>query len=313
MGLQVAPQPDENKYYMGGGGSDHPLFIPPDQSNRSQAKSLGRIRAIWVLAVITALGLAVAVGAGPGVGLHKSTISRSPHLSLLVSLPSAFSNTNFFSLPSHVSTASTEASSAMPVTIRQPSNAPISSLQPSKTPITTNGVISVVSNPLRQSSPSTSTPTPPLPISTTTTTPPNPSQTSSNDKRSFLCSILNGTTCQIAYSQYNDTYLYKSRASYILPSGVNSVANTLFSSADNGCAAVFSCHSDAEYTVGMTSALVKAAFDFLYQNDHINVCGSSYLSNGCHVTVNACENCEPSVPCGSLSAENIAIKYPCVT
>lgn len=304
---------------MGGGGSDHLLFDLPHQSNRSQAKSPGRIRAIWVLAVITAVCMAVAVGGGHGVGLHKSKMSpmsRSPHLWLLVFLPSAFSNAYFFSLPSHTSTASTEASNA-PFTILQPSNAPISTTQPSKSPITaiqTSGVVSVASSPPRQSSSSTSTPAPPLISSSSTTmAPPNLSQTSSNDKGSSLCSSLNSATCQIAYSQYNDTYLYKSRASYILPSGVNSAANTLFSSADNGCTAVFSCHSDAEYAVGMTGAQIKAAFDFLYQNDHVRICGSSYWSNGCHVTVNACENCEPVVPCGSLSAENIAIKYPCVT
>lgn len=182
------------------------------------------------------------------------------------------------------------------------------------TAIQTSGVVSVASSLPRQSSPSTSTPAPPLVSSSSTTiAPPNLSQTSSNDKGSSLCSSLNSATCQIAYSQYNDTYLYKSRASYILPSGVNSAANTLFFSADNGCTAVFSCHSDAEYAVGMTGAQIKAAFDFLYQNDHVRICGSSYWSNGCHVTVNACENCEPVVPCGSLGAENIAIQYPCVT
>ena len=88
-GLQVAPQLDENKYYIGGGGPDHPLFVPPNQSFRSQAKSPSRIRANWVLSVIIALGLAVAVGVGLGIGLHKSTTSRSPHIWLLASLPFA--------------------------------------------------------------------------------------------------------------------------------------------------------------------------------------------------------------------------------
>ena len=248
-------------------------------------------------------------------------------------------NTDFFSLPSHASTASIEASNA-PFTIIQQSNAPLPTIQSSKTPIATvqtSEVISVASNPPHQSNPFTSTPTSPLPtssttttappipstssptsplpsISTTTTAPPVPSQISSNDKGSSLCSILNGTTCQIAYSQYNDTYLYQRRASYILPSGVESAANTLFSSADSGCAAVFNCDTDAELAVGMTGAQIKAAFDFLYHtNDHVKICGSSYLSNGCHVTVNACESCEPVVPCGSLSAEDVAIQYPCVT
>ena len=79
-GLQVAPQPDENKYYIGDGGSDSPPFVPPDQSNQSQAKSSGRSRAVWILAVLVVVCLALAVGGGLGVGLHKSNLSRSPQL-----------------------------------------------------------------------------------------------------------------------------------------------------------------------------------------------------------------------------------------
>lgn len=63
--------------------------------------------------------------------------------------------------------------------------------------------------------------------------------------------------------------------------------------------------------MGMTGAQIKTAFDNLYQNDNVKVCGSSYLSNGCHVTVNGCDDCKPDVPCGSLDAENIANSFPC--
>lgn len=100
-GLQVAPQPDENKYYMGDGGSDNPPFVPPDQSTQSQAKSPGRCRAVWILAVVVVVCLALAVGGGLGVGLHKSSLSRSPQLSLFFSL-SAFPSTYlFFYLVTH--------------------------------------------------------------------------------------------------------------------------------------------------------------------------------------------------------------------
>ena len=77
-GLQVAPQPDENKYYIGGGGSDHALFDLPDQSDRSQVKRPGQSRATWSLIVITVTCLALALGGGLGGGLHKSSSSRSP-------------------------------------------------------------------------------------------------------------------------------------------------------------------------------------------------------------------------------------------
>ena len=74
---------------------------------------------------------------------------------------------------------------------------------------------------------------------------------------------------------------------------------------------MFKCDSDADYAMGMTGAQIKTAFDNLYQNDNVKVCGSSYLSNGCHVTVNGCDDCKPDVPCGSLDAENIANSFPC--
>ena len=303
-GLQVAPQPDGGKYYMGGGGYDHPPFVPPDQPNQSQAKGPRRFRAVWVLAVIAA----VCMGVGLGVGLHKSNISRSSPLPLHVSLLSAPSVTYFFCLNSHASTASSEASNA-PVTIIQAS-----------------GVTSIASNPLQQSNSPTISSASPYPAKTlispsaprlrnTALISPSPSQISSNDKGSSLCSLINGTTCRTAYSQYNNTYLYQARTWYILPSGADPLANGLFSSAKNGCAAIFGCRSGTDYAVGMTGARIKAAFDNLFQNpnDHVAICGSSYLNNGCHVTVNECENCEPAVPCGSLSAEDTARDYPCYT
>lgn len=36
---------------------------------------------------------------------------------------------------------------------------------------------------------------------------------------------------------------------------------------------------------------VKAAFNNLFGNDNVKVSGSSYLSDGCHVTVNGCAAC----------------------
>ena len=246
------------------------------------------------------------------------------YLSLSFSLSSL---TYFFSLSSHTSTASTRVSNA-PVTITQASNASVSITQVSD-------VHSAANSPPQQSNPPTSIGSSTIPATSSAPTspqrlpstlaapsaPPLPSanpvpstlaQISSNDKGSSLCSSLSVKTCRFAYSQFNNTFLYKTRTSYILPSGVDSISNGLFESADSGCTAIWTCKDEADLAVGMTGAQIKDAFDNLYQDDNVKTCGSSYLGNGCHVTANACVDCVPSVPCGSVSAEDIANKYPCV-
>lgn len=340
--LQVAAQPDTNKYYVGSGGSDHPTFLPLAQSDRfnqsQEAKKLGHLKVFWVLTIITVLCLALAVGGGLRAGLQKSNSSRSPYVLLLVPLLFPLSSlTYFFSLSSHTSAASTRASNA-PVTITQVSKASVSITQVNNTPVTliqVSDVHSAANSPPQQSNSPTSIASSTIP--TTSSAPPSPqrlsstlaapsappspntdpvpstlSQVSSNDKGSSLCSSLSVKTCRLAYRQFNSTFLYKRRTSYILPSGVDSISNGLFESADSGCTAIWTCHDEADLAVGMTGAQIKDAFDNLYRDGDIKTCGSSYLSNGCHITANACVNCAPVVPCGSLSAEDIANKYPCV-
>ena len=80
---EVVPQPNGHMYYMGGGAPNETLFNQPNQSDQfyqSQAKIPGRSRAIWVLAGIAVVCLAVAIGAGLGAGLaarHKPPLSSS--------------------------------------------------------------------------------------------------------------------------------------------------------------------------------------------------------------------------------------------
>ena len=262
-----------------------------------------------------------------------SRIRPGRHIFLLL-VPLFFSLsslTYFFSLSSHTSTASTRASNA-PVTITQAGKASVSITQVNNAPVTLvqfSDVHSAANSPPTSIASSTIPATasappspqrllstlaapsaPPLP--STNTVPSNLSQVSSNGKGSSSCSSLSVKTCRIAYSQFNNTFLYKNLTSYILPSGVDSTSNGLFESADSGCTAVWTCNDAADLAVGMTGAQIKDAFDNLYQDASVEICGSSYLSNGCHVTANACVDCVPSVPCGSLSAEDIANKYPCV-
>ena len=250
--------------------------------------------------------------------------SRTFHYSLSFSLSPL---TYLFSLSSHTSTTSTRASNAL-ITITQASNAPVTLIQVSDVHSAANS-LPQPSNPptsiASSASPATSSAPPSrqgllsnlavssaLPLPSNNSVASTLSEVSNNDKGSSLCSSLSAKTCRLAYSQYNNTFLYQTRTSYILPSGADSISNTLFESANNGCAAMWSCNNEADLAVGMTGAQIKDAFDNLYQDASVQTCGSSYLNNGCHVTANACVDCVPSVPCGSLSAEDIANKYPCV-
>ena len=100
---EVAAQPYESKYYIGDGGSNHLLFDSPTQPNQAghhimedegsnhailnqanqsghqfQTMTPGRSRAVWILAVVTVVGLIVALGAGLGAGLAAQHKTSSP-------------------------------------------------------------------------------------------------------------------------------------------------------------------------------------------------------------------------------------------
>ena len=100
---EVAAQPYESMYYVADGGSNHLLFDSPTQPNRtghhimgdegsnhpilnqanqsghqSQTMVLSRSRAVWILAVVTLVGLIVALGAGLGAGLAAQHKPSSP-------------------------------------------------------------------------------------------------------------------------------------------------------------------------------------------------------------------------------------------
>ena len=66
---------------------------------------------------------------------------------------------------------------------------------------------------------------------------------------------------------------------------------------------MLTCNSDAAYAKGMTGQQILNAFWYLYSVDGIGVCGSIYLDNGCHLTVNACDLCQGTVPCKALPVQ----------
>lgn len=107
-------------YYMGGGESDHPVFVQSDQSNQSHVKSPGGSRAVWVLALITVVCQAVAaVEDSVQVSISRVHPDRST-LCYFFSVHSRF-RTLPFSPFSHLSATGTKASNA-PITVIQVSD-----------------------------------------------------------------------------------------------------------------------------------------------------------------------------------------------
>ncbi|KAJ5681731.1 uncharacterized protein N7477_001671 [Penicillium maclennaniae] len=117
---------------------------------------------------------------------------------------------------------------------------------------------------------------------------PSPTQTSGNDKGSGECHSIDDA-CTRAYVQYEDDTIYSSYTSYTanIESGI--IVDATFGEA--GCAAMFTCDND-DYGFGMTGRQIKAAVEYMFENDSVKKCGSTYLSNFCHITLNYCTSCK---------------------
>ncbi|KAH8678326.1 hypothetical protein BX600DRAFT_545929 [Xylariales sp. PMI_506] len=123
--------------------------------------------------------------------------------------------------------------------------------------------------------------------------PPAPLQTASNPDGSSLCeSAISGDDCKAAYSRYDENRVYTAYTSYTYTNAEDAINIVL--GADDGCAAIFTCDTDADYAVGMAGWAIIQAFDYMYANDGVDTCGSAYFDNGCHITANACSDCEDS-------------------
>ena len=125
-----------------------------------------------------------------------------------------------------------------------------------------------------------------------------PTQLSSNNEGSYLCKSVGSNTCTSAYSLYNSSYLYTHYTSYVQTAGGFDGEWLGW-----GCAAMFTCDTDEAYAKGMTGQQILNAFQYLYSKDDVTICGSVYMGNECHLTVNACDFCESSIPCEALPTE----------
>lgn len=63
---------------------------------------------------------------------------------------------------------------------------------------------------------------------------------------------------------------------------------------------MFTCDTDKAYAQGMMGRQILDAFAYLYGKDRVGICGSIYIANGCHLTVNACDMCVDSIPRDAL-------------
>ena len=126
-----------------------------------------------------------------------------------------------------------------------------------------------------------------------------PSQIASDQGSSSLCKSLGGnSTCVSAYRLYNPNYNYTRYTSY-----VDTVDGFKGEWLGWGCAAMFKCDTTEAYANGMTGQQILNAFTYLYAEDGVGVCGSIYMANRCHLTVNACDSCESSIPCDALPVQ----------
>ena len=122
-----------------------------------------------------------------------------------------------------------------------------------------------------------------------------PSQISSNTKGSSLCKSISKSTCINAYSNYNPLFLYNQYTSYVYtPDGFDGEWLGW------GCAAMLKCDANEAYTKGILGQYILNGFAYLFEKDGVGVCGSLYMDNGCYLTVNACDECESSIPCEAL-------------
>ncbi|KAJ5371851.1 hypothetical protein N7517_003857 [Penicillium concentricum] len=116
-----------------------------------------------------------------------------------------------------------------------------------------------------------------------------PTQISSNHDGSGPCNKVQDS-CDKAYGKYVDDTIYSSYTSYTW-SGSLMVA----SNGQAGCAAMFTCDND-NYGFGMTGRQIKAAVNYMKEHDGVDKCGTTYLSNSCHITLDACvNNCQATL------------------
>ncbi|KAH7145441.1 meiotically up-regulated gene family-domain-containing protein [Dactylonectria estremocensis] len=141
--------------------------------------------------------------------------------------------------------------------------------------------------------------------------PPDASQSSGNHDGSSICSSFSKDTCLAAASRYVDDVVYHQYTSAVWPDSTGAdIANAIFPIAgpfiedlfgiDYGCTVIWTCDDDDAFSQGMTGKQIKDSMLNIYNLNGAKGCGSTYLDNRCHITVNGCNNCRDAGRDGTI-------------
>ncbi|KAL6405177.1 glycoside hydrolase family 18 protein [Ilyonectria robusta] len=132
--------------------------------------------------------------------------------------------------------------------------------------------------------------------------PPAPSdseQDHGNHDGSAICASISKDTCLYAAARYVDDVVYHQYTSAVWPDDTGKdIASLLiptdiidFFGINYGCTVIWTCDNDDAFSQGMTGKQIKDSMLNIYNLNGAKGCGSTYLDNACHVTVNGCNNC----------------------
>jgi hypothetical protein len=132
--------------------------------------------------------------------------------------------------------------------------------------------------------------------------PPDTSQSFGDHDGSAICRSFGKDTCLAAASRYVDDIVYHQYTSAVWPDSTGAdIANAIFPVAgpliedlfgiNYGCTVIWTCDDDDAFSQGMTGKQIKDSMLNIYNLNGAKGCGSTYLENRCHVTVNGCNNC----------------------
>ncbi|KAH7013886.1 hypothetical protein EDB80DRAFT_836102, partial [Ilyonectria destructans] len=129
--------------------------------------------------------------------------------------------------------------------------------------------------------------------------PPDTEQDHGNHDGSAICASISKDSCLYAAARYVDDVVYHQYSSAVWPDDTGKDIASLFIPTDvidffginYGCTVIWTCDNDDAFSQGMTGKQIKDSMLNIYDLNGAKGCGSTYLDNGCHITVNGCNDC----------------------